>query len=307
MSKLLRRGYLSGIPALLAGLACLAALPASAHSIDTIKKIADSGTINIGHRESSLPFSYYDNSRKVVGYSHDLTMKVVEAIRSELKLGSLTIKLVPVTAQNRLALVQNGSVDLECASTTHNTERGRAVTFSVSFFRIGTRLMTSPTTGIHDFPDLAGRRLVVTSGTTSEKLIRLYNERHGRKISILVARDHGESFAMLESQKADAFMMDDALLYGERMKSDHPERWIITGTPLSSEVYGCMMRKGDLELKRMVDTVLVRLMRGGEAMRLHHKWFQGPIPPKGLNLNWPPSPELVELFNAPNDRALDGR
>jgi glutamate/aspartate transport system substrate-binding protein len=276
-----------------------------AQPVDTLKRISDSGTINLGHRESSVPFSYYDNRRNVIGFAHELMLKVVEAIRSELRLPSLTIKLVPVTAQNRLALVQNGNVDLECGSSTHNRERARHVAFSVSFFRIGTRLMTAKDSGIRDFPDLAGRRVVVTAATTSERLLRLYNESTGRKFAILVAKDHGESFALLESDRADAFMMDDALLYGERAKSEHPERWVIVGSPMSSEVYGCMMRREDRELKRIVDQALAGLMRGGEAMRLYAKWFERPIPPRGLNLDWPPSRELLELYREPNDQPLD--
>lgn len=278
---------------------------ATAQSIDTLKRIADTGTINLGHRESSVPFSYYDNRRQVVGYSHELMLKVLEALKTELNLPALTLKLVPVTPQNRLALVQNGAVDIECGSTTHNRERARQVAFSVSIFKIGTRLMVARDSGIHDFPDLAGKRVVVTAATTSERLLRLFNEGIGRKFSIVVAKDHGESFAMLESGRVDAFMMDDALLYGERAKAHEPERWVVVGSPMSSEVYGCMMRSGDRELKRIVDAALTQLMQSGEAMRIYAKWFERPIPPRGLNLNWPASPDLVELYRAPNDQPVD--
>ncbi|KQP03197.1 transporter substrate-binding domain-containing protein [Pseudorhodoferax sp. Leaf265] len=278
---------------------------ATAQSIDTLKRIADTGTINLGHRESSVPFSYYDNRRQVVGYSHDLMLKVLEALKTELNLPALTLKLVPVTPQNRLALVQNGAVDIECGSTTHNRERARQVAFSVSIFKIGTRLMVARDSGIHDFPDLAGKRVVVTAATTSERLLRLFNEGIGRKFSIVVAKDHGESFAMLEGGRVDAFMMDDALLYGERAKAHEPERWVVVGSPMSSEVYGCMMRSGDRELKRIVDAALTQLMQSGEAMRIYAKWFERPIPPRGLNLNWPASPDLVELYRAPNDQPVD--
>lgn len=287
-----------------ASLLCCAAA-AAAQPIDTLKRIADTGTINLGHRESSVPFSYYDNRRQVVGYSHELMLKVLDAIKTELKLPALTLKLVPVTPQNRLALVQNGAVDIECGSTTHNRERARQVAFSVSIFKIGTRLMTARDSGIHDFPDLAGKRVVVTAATTSERLLRLFNEGIGRKFSIVVAKDHGESFALLESGRVDAFMMDDALLYGERAKAHEPERWVVVGSPMSSEVYGCMMRTGDRELKRIVDAALVQLMQSGEAMRIYTKWFERPIPPRGLNLNWPASPDLLELYRAPNDRPVD--
>lgn len=287
-----------------AALLCCACA-AAAQPIDTLKRIADTGTINLGHRESSVPFSYYDNRRQVVGYSHELMLKALDALKVELKLPALTLKLVPVTPQNRLALVQNGAVDIECGSTTHNRERARQVAFSVSIFKIGTRLMTARDSGIRDFPDLAGKRVVVTAATTSERLLRLFNEGIGRKFTIVVAKDHGESFALLEAGRVDAFMMDDALLYGERAKAHEPDRWVVVGSPMSSEVYGCMMRSGDRELKRIVDAALTQLMQSGEAMRIYTKWFERPIPPRGLNLNWPASPDLVELYRQPNDRPVD--
>ena len=294
------------LPALIvfAALLCCASA-AAAQPIDTLKRIADTGTINLGHRESSVPFSYYDNRRQVIGYSHELMLKALDAVKIELKLPALTLKLVPVTPQNRLALVQNGAVDIECGSTTHNRERARQVAFSVSIFKIGTRLMTGRDSGIRDFPDLAGKRVVVTAATTSERLLRLFNEGIGRKFTIVVAKDPGESFALLETGRVDAFMMDDALLYGERAKAHDPERWVVVGSPMSSEVYGCMMRSGDRELKRIVDAALTQLMQSGEAMRIYTKWFERPIPPRGLNLNWPVSPDLVELYRLPNDRPVD--
>ncbi|NUZ04420.1 transporter substrate-binding domain-containing protein [Piscinibacter koreensis] len=298
------RSAASACGALLA-LSALSAAPAHAQgTFDTLKRIVDTGTISLGHRESSVPFSYYDNRKQVIGYSHELMLRVTDAIKSELGLSSLTLRLVPVTAQNRIPLVQNGSVDLECGSTSHNAERERQVSFSVSIFVIGTRLMTRRDSGIRDFPDLAGRKVVVTSGTTSERLLRTYNERLTEKFTIIQARDHGESFQLLEASGADAFMMDDALLYGERAKAQHPEDWVVVGTPMSSEVYGCMMRLEDRALKAIVDRALTRIMRSGEAMKIYTKWFQRPIPPRGLNLNWPPSDALLQLYRSPVDHPL---
>ena len=276
---------------------------AQAQTSDTLKRIAQTGTINLGHRESSVPFSYYDGKRQVIGYSHDLMLKVLDAVKTELNLPALTIRLVPVTAQNRIPLVQNGAVDLECGSTSHNLERERQVAFSVSIFIIGTRLITTRDSGIRDFPDLVEKRVVVTAGTTSERLLQTFSERNGGRVNIDSARDHGESFQMLESGRAKAFMMDDALLYGERAKAINPDDWVVVGTPMSSEVYGCMMRLGDTAFKNVVDAALTRLMQSGEALKLYAKWFQRPIPPKGLNLNWPPSEALLELYRAPNDKA----
>jgi glutamate/aspartate transport system substrate-binding protein len=290
-----------GALGLLGGLVFLSS--AHAQSSDTLKRIAQTGTINLGHRESSVPFSYYDGKRQVIGYSHDLMLKVLDTIKAELNLPALTIRLVPVTAQNRIPLVQNGAVDLECGSTSHNVERERHVAFSVSIFIIGTRLIVARDSGIHDFADLADKKVVVTAGTTSERLLQTFNERTGGRVSIVGARDHGESFQMLEAGRVKAFMMDDALLYGERAKAINPDDWIVVGTPMSSEVYGCMMRLGDASFKKVVDGALSRLMQSGEALKVYSKWFQRPIPPKGLNLNWPPSDALLELYRAPNDKA----
>lgn len=275
-----------------------------AQEADTLRKIAETGTINLGHRESSVPFSYYDQRKQVVGYSHELMLRLLDTIKAELKLPALTIKLIPVTAQNRIPLVRNGTVDLECGSTTHNADRARQVAFSTTFFIAGTRLMSRRGSGIRDFPDLAGRAVVVTAGTTSERLLRTYTERNGLRMAILPARDHGESFQALESGKADAFMMDDALLYGERAKAVRPDDWVVVGTPMSTEAYACMMRRGDPAFKAAVDRGLTELMRSGEALKIYTRWFQAPIPPKGLNLNWPPSPALLELYKNPNDRPL---
>jgi len=287
-------------------LLALTGVPArAAPTVETLKRIAETGTINLGHRESSVPFSFYDNRRQVVGYSHELMLKVLDAIKAELRLPALTIRLVPVTSQNRIPLVQNGSVDLECGSTTHNAERARQVAFSTSIFVIGTRLMTRRESGIRDFPDLAGRSVVVTAATTSERLLRTFNEQVGGTVRIVVAKDHGESFDLLETGKADAFMVDDALLYGERAKAKRPEDWVVVGKPMSYEVYGCMMRRDDAAFKRVVDAALTRLMQSGEALRLYTKWFQRPIPPNGLNLNWPPSDALLQLYRLPNDRPID--
>ena len=278
---------------------------ALAQDASTLEKIAATSTISLGHRESSVPFSYYDNKHQVIGYAHDLMLKAVEGIRSELKLAAITIKLVPVTSQNRIPLVVNGTVDLECGSTTHTGDRATKVAFSNTIFVVGTRLLTGRGSGVKDFPDLTGRRVVVTAGTTSERLLRKYNEEHAAAIKIITAKDHGESFRELESGRAAAFMMDDALLYGERAKAMNPDAWVVVGTPMSNEAYACMMRKDDPAFKKVVDASLARVMTSGEAMRLYARWFNQPIPPKGLNLNWPASDAVRELYRAPNDRPIE--
>ena len=279
--------------------------PVLAQESPTLAKIKSSGSISLGHRESSIPFSYYDDKQRVVGYSQELMLKVVDAVKAELKLPNLAIKLTPVTSQNRISLVQNGTIDIECGSTTHNAERARQVAFSNTIFIIGTRLMTKKDSGIKDFADLAGKNVVTTAGTTSERLIRKMNEDRNLGMRIISAKDHGESFLTLETGRAVAFMMDDALLYGELAKAKRPADWTITGTPQSYEAYACMLRKDDAGFKKLVDAAIARAMTSGEAEAIYKKWFTQPIPPKGLNLNFPPSDAMLKLFKAPNDKSYE--
>jgi glutamate/aspartate transport system substrate-binding protein len=280
----------------------VAAAPAFA---DTLKKIKDSGTITLGHRESSIPFSYYNDKQEVIGYSHELMLNVVDAIKADLKLEKLDVKLMPITSANRITLTQNGTIDMECGSTTNNTERQKQVAFSNTIFIIGTRLMTKKDSGIKDFADLKGKNVVTTAGTTSERLLRKMNEEKKMGMNIISAKDHGESFLTLESGRAVAFMMDDALLYGERAKSKTPDDWAVVGTSQSKEAYGCMMRKDDPKFKKVVDDALAKLMTSGEAEKIYNKWFTQPVPPKNLNMNMPMSDEMKALFKAPNDKAFD--
>ncbi len=277
---------------------------AEAPGLPTLEKISRTGTISLGHRESSVPFSYYDGKRQVVGYSHDLMLAVVERIRQELRLPALAVKLVPVTSQNRIPLVQNGSVDLECGSTTHNRERARQVAFSVSIFHTSSRLLTRHDSGISDLADLKGRRVAVTAGTTPERSLLLRAEATGLRFEIVSVKDHGDGFNRLQEGRADAFLMDEAMLYGLRAKAERPDDWRVVGQPMAAEVYACMLRKDDPRFKALVDRSLTEIMQSGEALRIYKRWFQSPIPPKGLNLNWPAPAALLELFRAPNDQPL---
>ena len=280
-------------------------VPVQAQESATLKKIKDTGAITLGHRESSIPFSYYDDKQQVIGYSHELMLQVVADIKANLTLAKLDTKLMPVTSANRITLIQNGTVDIECGSTTNNTERQKQVGFSTTIFVIGTKLMAKKDAGINDFPDLAGKNVVTTAGTTSERLIRKMNEEKGMKMNIISAKDHGESFLTLETGRAVAFMMDDALLYGEIAKAKKPGEWIVTGTAQSKEAYGCMLRKDDPEFKKMVDASLTKAMTSGAAEKIYAKWFMNPIPPKGLNLNMVLSDEMKAAFKTPNDKAFE--
>lgn len=295
----------AGLVAAAAALAAVAA-PASGGDLGpTLEKVEAAGAITLGHRESSIPFSYYDDRQQVVGYSHELMLRVVEAVKAELRLPALAVKLVPVTSQNRIPLVQNGTVDLECGSTTHNAERARQVAFSTTIFVVETRLMTRANSGIKDFADLRGKNVVTTAGTTSERLLRKLDAERKLGMNTISAKDHGEAFLTLETGRAVAFMMDDALLYGEMAKARRPSDWVVTGTPQSREAYGCMMRKGDARFKKLVDAALTRAMTSGQAEVIYRKWFQSPIPPRGLNLNFPLSDAMKRLYRAPDDRPLD--
>jgi glutamate/aspartate transport system substrate-binding protein len=231
-------------------------------------------------------------------------MMVVEAVKKKLNMPNLQVKLIPVTSQNRIPLIQNGTIDIESGSTTNNLERQQQVSFSNTIFIIGTRLLVKKDSGIQDFPDLKDKNVVVTAGTTSERLIREMNEKAGMKMNIISAKDHGESFLTLQSGRAAAFMLDDALLAGERAKARKPGDWVIVGTPQSKEAYGMMMRKGDDQFKMLVDETIAKAETSGEAEKLYQKWFQSPIPPKGLNLELPLSDIMKELYKNPNDKAF---
>jgi glutamate/aspartate transport system substrate-binding protein len=269
----------------------------------TLKKIKESGTITLGHRDASIPFSYIaDASGKPVGYSHDIQLKIVEAIKKQLDMPELNVRYNLVTSQTRIPLVQNGTVDVECGSTTNNAERAQQVDFSVGIFEIGTRLLSKQASSYKDFDDLKGKNVVTTAGTTSERIIKAMNAEKQMGMNVISAKDHGESFQMLESGRAVAFMMDDALLAGEMAKAKKPDDWAVTGTPQSYEIYGCMVRKGDEPFKNAVDDAIVATFKSGEINTIYNKWFQSPIPPKGLNLQFPMSEELKKLIAEPTDK-----
>lgn len=288
-----------------AAAAALATTPSLAQDSPTLKKIKDAGSITLGHRESSVPFSYYNDNQEVIGYSQALMLKAVDAIKAELKLEKIDIKLMPVTSANRITLIQNGTIDMECGSTTNNSERQKQVSFSNSIFVIGTRLAVAKDGGVKDFADLAGKNVVTTAGTTSERLIRKMNEEKAMKMNIVSAKDHGEAFLSLETGRAVAFMMDDALLYGAIAKAKQPDKWTVVGTAQSKEAYGCMLPKDDAGFKKVVDGALAKVMSSDEGVKIYEKWFLGPIPPKNLNLAMPLSDDMKVLYKSPNDKAFE--
>lgn len=280
--------------------ASLAGLSAAA-SAQTLKKIADNQKITVSYRESSVPFSYLIGPKKAVGFAVDLTDAIVEDVRKRLKNPRLEVAYLPVTSQNRIPLLLNGSYDLECGSTTHNTTRSQDVDFAITHFYAGTRLLVKKASGIKNYADLAGKTVASTTGTTNSQFIRKYSTDHHLNLQFLLGRDHDDGLLMVENDRAVAFAMDDILLVGLRANAQNPAELEVVGDLLQVEPYACMLRKDDPEFKKLVNGTLARLMKSGEFTRLYNKWFMSPIPPKGVNLNLPMSAQLKANLKALSD------
>ncbi|KVN29628.1 ABC transporter [Burkholderia pyrrocinia] len=269
----------------------------------TLKKIKDTGVVSLGIRESSVPFSYSDNQQKNIGYSRDIASRIVDQLKTDLNLPGLAVKEIPITSQNRIPLLQNGTIDFECGSTTNTLERQKQAAFSNSIFLYGIRFSTRKDSGVKDFADLAGKTIATTAGTSDERLLRKLNEEKSMNMTIISAKDHAEAFKNVTTGRAVAFVMDEPLLYGELAKERTPGAYTVTGTPLVHENYACMLRKDDPVFKRVVDGVIAKLQTSGDAEKLYNRWFTQPIPPKGMNLNYPLSAEMRQLFKNPTDQA----
>ncbi|RVD79164.1 transporter substrate-binding domain-containing protein [Pseudomonas koreensis] len=266
----------------------------------TLGKIASASSITLGYRDASVPFSYVgDHTGQPMGYSVDLAGKIVERIKQQLALPELKVKYNLVTSQTRIPLVQNGTVDLECGSTGVTAERQKQVAFSYGFIYVKGQLLTAKDSGINSFEDLRGKNVVTTAGTTNERYLKSYNHDHKLDMSVISAKDHGEAFQMLESGRAVAFYMDDALLYGERAKARDPHHWVVVGKEQSREIYSCMVRKDDPQFLALVNGALADLYRSGEINGIYKRWFEQPIPPKGLNLEFPMTSELKAIIAKP--------
>jgi glutamate/aspartate transport system substrate-binding protein len=274
---------------------------AQAQESGTLKKIKDSGTINLGVRDSSIPFSYLDDKQSYQGYSIDLCMKAVSAIQKHLGMTQLNVKMNPVTSATRIPLMANGTVDLECGSTTNNLERQKQVAFAPTTFVSGNRLLAKKSANISSLNDLKGKTLVSTAGTTSMRQITALNTEKNLGLNILSAKDHAESFLMVETGRAVAFLMDDILLASLAATSKSPNDYAITKDALELEPYGIMMRRDDPAFKKVVDDAIIAVFKSGDINRIYAKWFQSPIPPKGVNLNWPMSDQLKKIIANPTD------
>ncbi|WP_260858778.1 transporter substrate-binding domain-containing protein [Paraburkholderia sp. BCC1885] len=270
----------------------------------TLRKIHDDGVVRLGVREASIPFSYFDG-HGTVGYSQTIALAIVEQIKKTLDLPDLKVREVPVTSSNRIPMLQNNQIDLECGSTTHTHDRESEAAFSDSFFQYAVRMIVRRSSGITDFPDLAGKAVVTTAGTSDERLLRELNANRHLNMRITSARDHPDAFAAVKEDRAVAFVMDEPIVYGFKATDPHPDDFLVTGTPLGYEAYACMFRKGDAPMRGLVNGVIDRMQTSGDAERLYNTWFTQPIPPHGINLNFPLSASMRALFAHPNDHALD--
>jgi len=278
----------------------LVAGPASAQE-GTLKKIKETGAITLGHRDASIPFSYFDDKQQAVGYAMNLCGKIVDAVKAELKMPNLQVKLNPVTSATRIPLMANGTIDLECGSTTNNLERQKQVAFTITHFVTANRFVSKKAANLKTLDDLKGKTIVSTSGTTNIKQITELNGQKNLGLTILPAKDHAESFLMVETGRAVAFFMDDILLYSLVANSKTPSDWVISADALSVEPYGIMLRRDDPSFKKVVDDAMTKVYKSGEINTIYAKWFLQPVPPKGINLNVPMSEVFKHVVAKPTD------
>jgi glutamate/aspartate transport system substrate-binding protein len=281
--------------------ATVSAGPALAQDSGTLKKIKDTGAITLGHRDSSMPFSYYDDRQQVVGYAMDLCHRIVEGVKDNLKLPKLETKLNPVTSATRIPLMANGTIDLECGSTTNNLERQKQVSFTITHFVTANRFVSKKSANLKTVEDLKGKTIVSTSGTTNIKQITEIGAQKGLNLNILAAKDHAEAFLMVETGRAAAFVMDDILLYSLVANSKAPQDYVISTDALSVEPYGIMLRREDAPFKKVVDEAMIATYRSGAINPIYDKWFLKPIPPKSINLNVPMSDAFKKVIASPTD------
>ncbi len=282
-----------------------AAFALTAHAQEltgTLKKVKDGGSITIGHRDASIPFSYYNDQQQPVGYAMELCMHIVDAVKTELKMPKLDVKYQLVTSANRIPLIANGTIDLECGSTTNNAERQKQVSFTITHFLTATRVVSKKSTSMKSPDDMKGKTMVSTSGTTNIKQLTDLNTSKNMGMSIIPANGHPEAFQMVETGRAVGFAMDDILLYSLIANSRNPADFVVSDWTLSAaEPYGIMLRKDDPAFKKVVDNAMVQVYKSGEGQKLYDKWFTQPIPPKNINLNFPASAQMKKLFANPSD------
>ena len=307
MSTKMARLTISRFVVALAGAGLLGSVAISANAQEltgTLKKIKETGTITIGHRESSIPFSYLDDKQQPVGYAMELCGKVVDAVKAELKMPNLKVAYQPVTSANRIPLLQNGTIDLECGSTTNSVERQKQVAFGPTYFVVNISAAVKKDSGIKTFADLNGKTVASTSGTTSIPLLRGYEKAKGIDFKELQAKDHAESMQLVASDRAQAFIMDDILLAGQIANQQNPGQYMILPESLRTEPYSMMLRREDPQFKALVDRAVTAVYKSGEIDKIYAKWFTSAIPPRNINMNFPQTPAIKEAFKSPNDKGV---
>lgn len=271
----------------------------------TLKKIQETGQITLATRGASVPFNYLDDSNRQAGFAWEIALKVADRTKQATGRHDLKIRSMEVTPQTRIPLVANQTVDLECSSTTHSLERENQVSFSVSYFVVGARIMTRADSAINDWKGLAGKSVVVGAGTTTERLLRQLNERDKLGMQIIMAPDINEAAMSVDSGRAEAYVADDTGLFSSAARARNPSKWKVVGEPLEREAYGCMLRKGDAPFKKLVDDVIVGMMKSGEMNALYEKYFTKPLNVRnGFNMQMPMQPAIRELYQNPSDKAL---
>jgi glutamate/aspartate transport system substrate-binding protein len=267
----------------------------------TLQKIKETGTITIGHRDVSIPFSYYDDKQQAVGYAIDICMRIVDAVKAELKLKKIDVKFNPVTSATRIPLMANGTIDLECGSTTNNLERQKQVAFTITHFVTANRYVAKKKSNIKTLNDLKGKTVVSTSGTTNIKWATEENAKQNLGMNIIATKDHAEALLTVDTGRAVAFFMDDILLYSLVATSKNPGDWAIGSEAYTVEPYGIMLRRDDPAFKKVVDGAVRSLYKSGQINAIYEKWFLKPVPPKGVNLKVPMSPEFKKVVANPTD------
>lgn len=286
-------------------LTAAAATTAHAQANDTLAKIKSTGAVTMGVRESSGVLSYTLGDGRYTGYHVEICQRVLADIQKQLGLAKLEIKYQPVTSQNRIPLVQNGTVDIECGSTTNNTARQRDVAFAVTTFIEEVRIAVKANSGIQSIKDLNGKTVATTTGTTSVQTLRKHERAAGVDFKEVYGKDHADSFLLLESGRADAFVMDGSLLAGLIARAKNPADFKIVGEVLSVEPIAIMLRKDDPAFKKAVDDSIIAMMKSGEIAKIYDKWFMQPTPPNGVRMNMPMSEALKAAIANPNDRPME--
>jgi len=278
-------------------------LPAAmAQPASTLDKVKAGGSVTVAYRESSIPFSYLDDKAQPTGFGWEICARVVDQLKKATGRPDLKLQAQAVTSANRIPLLQNGTIDIECGSTTNNSERQKQVAFATNYFYTGTRFLVKAGAPVKSLDDLKGKAVVSTTGTTNFRVIRNLNEEKKLGIELAGAKDHAESALLVQTGRALAFAMDDILLYGLKASAPNPADFDVVGEAIQVEPYAIMLRKDDPAFKKLVDDTIASLVRSGEFETLYKKWFQSPIPPKGINLNAPMSKELRDNLKNLSDR-----